>query len=154
MGKADLGDVHVEKIVFPEGGALPVLSGSSPNQVAFVATGSMLKVATGLARDSFPGVSVWSVIELTTHVGKDLSNALSQARAVVSLEEHCVRGGLGGMLAEWLTEHAPKRLLRVGITEGFSKKCGSYEYLLDEHLLSPQHIEAKVAAFMQSLDSQ
>ena len=61
-------------------------------------------------------------------------------KLVVSVEEHSIIGGLGSAIAEALSTysvHAP--LLRLGIGDYFSQ-VGEYEYLLEQHGLSPEHI--------------
>lgn len=152
MGKADLGDAHPGPIEFPLGGSQRVVRGSDLARPIFVATGSMVTVASALANSDFLGTSVWSAIDLTNGPGSELEVALEAASAVVTLEEHSTLGGLGGMIAEWLTEHSPKRLLRIGVTQGFSKKCGTYQYLLDEHGLSTDQIRVKISDFASLLD--
>ena len=39
---------------------------------------------------------------------------------VFTVEEHTVYGGLGGLVAEILSEHLPKRVVRFGIED----RCG------------------------------
>lgn len=151
MGKADLGDVHENPISFPASGANLVIQGKGRNQLVFVATGSMVTVAAELARAHYPESSVWSAIDLTNGPRSDLAKALDEAKTVITFEEHSIRGGLGGMIAEWLTENSPKKLLRVGVTKGFSKKCGTYKYLLEEHGLSATQIQDKVHEFIRSV---
>ena len=52
------------------------------------------------------------------------------------LEEHSVYGGLGTAVTEISMEHAPTRVLRIGVEDRFSVACGSYESLMAEQILA------------------
>ena len=56
------------------------------------------------------------------------------------LEEHSVYGGLGSAIAEITSEYSPTRVSRIGIQDRFSKFCGSYKYLMEEHKLDIEEI--------------
>ena len=49
---------------------------------------------------------------------------------MVTLEEHSVLGGLGGAVAEWLSEQArlPARLLHIGTPDRFFHETGDQSY--------------------------
>ena len=57
--------------------------------------------------------------------------AARETGAIITLEEHTVEGGLGGLVAETLLEHgvAPRRFRRMGLRNGFSSIVGSQAYL-------------------------
>lgn len=146
MGKADLGDVHTGSVDFTADGWFPVVTRESSGPL-LIATGSMVKVAQRLA-DHFSNASVWSAVDLRIDPATQLRVALEAASSVVTLEEHSIYGGLGGAVAEWLTENEPKRLLRVGITKGFSRRCGSYSSALREHGLDDESVIAQITTFL------
>ena len=54
----------------------------------------------------------------------------------MAAEEHSILGGLGGAIAELLTQKAPKRLLRIGVRDTFGESGPAAEllqkYKLDE----------------------
>ncbi|MCH7321396.1 transketolase family protein [Solibacillus sp. MA9] len=54
---------------------------------------------------------------------------------VVTVEEHYIRGGLGGIVAEILSEQNPKYVTRIGVKDGFSG-CGTDAELLEANGLS------------------
>jgi transketolase len=146
MGKADLGDVHNGPVEFTPDGWFPIVEREGPGPL-FIATGSMVTVAQRLSH-RFSDASVWSAVDLRIEPGSSLRNAFEGASSVVTLEEHSIYGGLGGAVAEWLTEHRPLRLLRVGLTKGFSRRCGSYPSALREHGLDDDSVAAQVASFL------
>ena len=58
---------------------------------------------------------------------------------VVTVEEHYIRGGLGGIVAEILSEENPKRITRIGVKDEYSG-CGTDAELLEAHGLSANRI--------------
>jgi transketolase len=69
---------------------------------------------------------------------------------VVTVEEHQVAGGLGGVVAELLAERLPRRLLRIGLPEALAPVCGSHEYILKLHGLDAGQIPARVRAALDA----
>ncbi|MHB8959934.1 MAG: transketolase family protein [Candidatus Limnocylindrales bacterium] len=75
--------------------------------------------------------------------------AIAQAAAavplVVTTEEHTVLGGLGGLVAEIVTAHEPRRVLRIGIEDAWGESAPN-AWLLDRHGLTPERIAERVLA--------
>lgn len=65
-------------------------------------------------------------------------------RLVVTVEEHTILGGLGGLVAEILGAHEPRRLIRIGIADTWGESA-SNAFLLDRHGLSPERVAERVA---------
>lgn len=66
---------------------------------------------------------------------------------VVTVEEHSVIGGLGGAVAEVLSEKAPTKMLRIGINDVFGES-GPAVKLLEKYGIDAAGIYEKVKAFM------
>lgn len=143
MGKSDRGDVHSAVLSLEPGQLLRVRPGNS-QQVSFVATGSMLRVAADIASEHYPDAAVWSVPFIKPIDMRQITEICKQSRLVVVLEEHSELGGLGSVVAEISSEFAPVRVLRIGVHDRFSHFCGSYEYLLREHGLDRESIERRI----------
>jgi transketolase len=62
-------------------------------------------------------------------------------RAVVTCEEHQAHGGLGGIVAEILSEAHPMPLRRVGVQDQFGQS-GKPEKLLEAYGITPQAVAA------------
>ena len=77
-----------------------------------------------------------------------LVRAATRTRHVVTIEDHSIFGGLGGAVAETLAELAPRRVLRVGVPDTFSKAVGGHEFLLRHHGV---HTEAVVECVLGGL---
>lgn len=146
MGKSDLGVVHQTPPRLEWGKLVPVQAGPGP--VVFIATGSMLKLAVTLAKD-WPGSAVWSAPSIKPLENEAVVAACAGRRLVVTLEEHNIIGGLGGAVAEILSEENPLPVCRIGVPDRFSRGCGSYGYLLQELGLDLESVRARLLAFIK-----
>jgi transketolase len=106
----------------------------SGNDLTIVATGGIveeaIKAAEILAQQNLQA----RIFSLHTIRPFDPSAILAAARetaGLITLEEHTVEGGLGGLIAETLLEHgvSPRRFKRMGLRNGFSSIVGSQAYL-------------------------
>lgn len=132
MGKSDVGQIHSAPITAAVGNLIPVSTGNN-TQIAFLATGSMVKAAVHLANAK--GACAWSVPSIKPINTQQLQQIAQSVDTLVILEEHSTYGGLGGLVAEIVSEQGQTKVVRIGIKDRFSQKCGSYEYLLKEHQL-------------------
>ena len=57
-------------------------------------------------------------------------------------------GGLGGAVAEFISQEFPIKMKIMGIPDSFGES-GQYEELLEKYGLSAHHIEIEVMHFMQ-----
>ncbi|KQL36882.1 transketolase family protein [Psychrobacillus sp. FJAT-21963] len=62
---------------------------------------------------------------------------------VITVEEHYIRGGLGSIVSEILSEHLPKKVYRIGVSDAFSG-CGTDDELLEAHGLSIGKIKEQI----------
>lgn len=62
---------------------------------------------------------------------------------IVTVEEHQVAGGLGGAVAEYYSEHAPKRIIKIGVHDQFGQS-GEPEELLAHYGMDAKTIIEKV----------
>lgn len=121
IGRGRDPDVYQPDAPFTIGKAIAHGAGE---HLTLIATGSMvhpvLKAASALRAEGF------SVGVLDIHTIKPLDEAAilevaQRSRVLMSVEEHNTLGGLGGAVAEVLTEHAiPIRLHRHGIADEYS----------------------------------
>lgn len=106
---------------------------SPGSDVTFIATGGILGEAQFAATDlAANGLSarVVSAHMLSPLDPEKVLAAIGPAAEVVTLEEHVVRGGLGGAVAEVMAEHPTgARLTRIGLTDSYVSAVGSQAYL-------------------------
>ena len=62
---------------------------------------------------------------------------------VVTVEEHTVIGGLGGLVAEIVTAHDPRPLIRIGIEDTWGESAPN-AWLLERHGLTPERVAERV----------
>ena len=147
IGKGDLGEVHSGPLTLTNGGLLELCSGTG--NVAWLATGSMASRALAAARH-WPGSAVWSVPCLKPVDKEQVRSICQRHQVVVTVEEHALEGGLGSMICEIAAETGRARVCRIGVEYPFLNRCGSYDYLLQQHGFSLEDIAAKVTKFIQS----
>jgi transketolase len=149
MGKSDRGDVHTAALNVRPGDLLQIRAGQTGG-VALIATGSLVRTALAIADDAYPGAAVWSAPFIKPINVAQVAAICKQSSAVVVLEEHSVLGGLGSVITEIACEHAPVRILRIGVQDRFSQHCVSYEYLLKEHGLDRPAIARRMHDFISA----
>ena len=79
-------------------------------------------------------------------------SASSEAGQIITVENHSRLGGLGGVVAETLTEHAPCRLLRMGFPDVFGES-GDDEAIFSKMGVNTQDIIAAGLALARSRKS-
>jgi transketolase len=136
---------------FEIGKAIPLREGED---ALLVATGATTAVALDAAeRLSARGVQA-AVLHMHTIKPLDRAALLERAarvRAVVTVEEHTVTGGLGSAVAEVLAEgglERPVRFRRLGLPDAFLEHYGSQALIMGEHGLDPAGVEERVVALL------
>jgi transketolase len=130
LGKKGEPVVHCDEPRFEIGRGIVLRAGTG---ITLLSTGNLLPTAVEVAdRLEAEGLAVRLV---SFHTVKPLDEALLQecfadGVLVVTLEEHSVIGGLGGAVAEWLSEQSPQRarLLRIGTPDRFFHESGGQSY--------------------------
>ncbi len=69
-----------------------------------------------------------------------------ETKAIVTLEEHTIDGGLGSILSEIMADNqiAGKKFLRIGLDKGFSSVVGSQEYLRKYYKMDSESVVKKI----------
>jgi transketolase len=138
LGKAGEPLVHTAPIKFQLGKAIQLRDGDA---LTLISTGGLLQTAVRVAeRLAEQGIQTRL---LSMHTLKPLDveavlAAASQTKAIVTLEEHSVTGGLGSAVAEVLAENqdVKAKFKRIGLPPSFSSYVGSQEYLQARHGLT------------------
>lgn len=109
--------------------------------VTIIATGAMVAVALQAAKSLEKKISA-TVLNCHTIKPIDVSAIVSSAKktgAVVTVEDHQIAGGLGGAVAEVLSERCPVPLVRVGVQDRFGESGKPLE-LLEHYGLGVKNI--------------
>jgi transketolase len=73
-----------------------------------------------------------------------LLDACSAYDLIFTVEEHSIIGGLGGLVAELLSENSPRRVIRYGIEDKWGESAPN-DFLLDKYGLSALQISQRIA---------
>jgi len=126
---------------------LRVRSGSA--KLALIATGSMVRTAIDVA-DAGLDAQVWSVPSIKPLNTEQLLAIAASVDRIVTLEEHSVLGGLGSCVTEVLaSSERPLPVLRIGVQDRFSERCGTWGYLQREHGLDHQSVSIRIKSFRE-----
>lgn len=123
----------------------PSADGGHP-QVAIIACGQMVYNAMMAANDLAQSGLEVTVVNLHTIKpldGETILKVASQAGAVVTVEEHQKRGGMGSAVAEFLVEHHPVPMELVGVDDLFGQS-GTPTELIEHYGLGISHIRTAV----------
>lgn len=133
LGRAGEPAVHQDAIDWEIGRALTVRDGRN---LTIIATGGMLKSSLDVAEMFHSdGVDV-RVISMHTLKPLDvhcIEQVACETDAIVTIEEHSIIGGLGGAVAEVISEMdlPGLRFKRIGLPSEFLKHVGRQDYLKD-----------------------
>ncbi len=121
--------------------------------VSIIATGMMVSSAVEareiLAKE---GISA-RVINIHTikPIDKDIIvQAASETKAIVTVEEHSIIGGLGSAVAEVLVENYPAPMKRIGLMDKFGQS-GKPDELLKLYGLTPEDIASETKALLDRI---
>jgi transketolase len=131
-------------VVLREGGDVALLSTG-------VQTARVLEAAEMLAQDGIDA----TVLHLPTVKPLDAGAIVAAAErtgAVVTAEDHSILGGLGGAVAEILSEQRPTRMRRVGIRDTFGESA-SNDALLEKYGLTARHVATAARELLAEIRS-
>jgi transketolase len=74
---------------------------------------------------------------------EEIVDAAEKVKLVVTVEEHSIYGGLGGLVAEILSEASPRRVIRFGIEDRWGESAPN-DYLLEAFRLSPPRLSERI----------
>jgi transketolase len=115
----------------------------SPGQdLTIIANGTMTSVALLAAEKLFHQGIDAEVIHCPTVKpldGATIITSVKKTKRVITIEEGQIVGGLGGAVAELLSEHMPVPIIRMGVKDAFGQS-GTPEELLEHYGLTPKQI--------------
>jgi transketolase len=138
------GDNHNFKI----GSAYWLRKGSD---LTFISTGNMTTTAVKATESLAEQGLECTVLHVPTIKPLDVSAVVEAARAsgiVVTIEEHNIYGGLGGAVAEALSENLPVPVYRIGVNDCFGES-GPNEPLMEKYGLTKHHVIEKAISWFE-----
>jgi transketolase len=115
---------------------------SHGNDLTIVSTGTMTYQAMVAAMKLYTQGIDAEVVHVPTIKpldAKTIIKSVERTKAVITVEEAQINGGLGGAIAELLGEECPKPLKRLGMRDRFGES-GKPEELLEHFGLTAKHI--------------
>lgn len=138
LGRAGEATVHRSPIAFELGKAICAREG---DDMTFITCGAVLETTLHVA-ERLAGDGIQTRV-LSMHTLKPLDTeavmaAARQTKAIVTMEEHSIIGGLGSAVAEVLAELDGRQTLfkRIGLPSTFASQVGSQDYLRSIYGLS------------------
>lgn len=132
FGRAAVPVVHAEDVDFVIGKGIQMSEGTD---VTIIATGILVAEAVE-AKETLEKEG-YSVRLIDMHTIKPIDTdiivkAATETKAIVTAEEHSIIGGLGSAVAEVVAEHAPTKVVRVGVKDTFGES-GSPDQLMEAY---------------------
>ena len=146
IGKKGEPSIHTQVPDFKIGKSLVIRPGKD---VCLLSTGNVLplalETADALAKKNVSAevVSFHTVKPLDQ---KRLSDAFGRFSLVVTVEEHSALGGLGGSVAEWLSDHPAQeaQLCRIGTSDEFLHEGGEQDHARSLFGLTAEKMSGKI----------
>jgi len=143
--------VYTEEYDFEIGKSITLKEGSD---ITIFAIGSMVyeSLEAGKILDTL-GVSA-KVVNMHTLKPCDynaIELAISSSKAIITVEEHSIIGGLGSVIAEYKAQfsNSPAQLI-IGLPDKFGKTA-EYRYLLEKYRLVGEKIAEDIQNFLQKI---
>jgi transketolase len=138
-------DLFDEAYRFEPGRVIPLRDGTD---VLIVSTGTQSArclAATALLETQGISAGLLHVPSIKPVDDAAIAAAARDVALVVSVEEHTINGGLGGLVAEILGELEPRRMVRIGIEDTWGESAPN-AFLLDRHGLSAERVAERIVA--------
>ena len=139
IGRSVDAPIHPGAVDVPVERAIPLAHGKD---IAILACGTILREAAQVQKrleERGCSVSLYSVPRVQPLDEETVLSCSAGHRAVFTMEEHGITGGLGSAVAELLMERGqyPAVFHRYGVPDSFAMLTGSRDYQLDYFSLSP-----------------
>jgi len=143
LGRLPVEDIFDDSYEFKIGVANTLAEG---NDVTIAATGLVVNEAIEAAKilkEEGINARVLNFGTIKPLDGEALKKASLETKFIVTIEEHSVIGGLGGAVAEFVSENCPTKVIRMGVMDRFGES-GRGEEMLEKFNLTAKDIVKKV----------
>ncbi|MBV9672435.1 MAG: transketolase family protein [Verrucomicrobia bacterium] len=136
-------DIFEDQYRFVPGKTISLRTGSD---VLIISTGPQsarcLQAAESLQNEGI-SAGVLHVPSIKPVNKEEIVAASERVKLVVTVEEHSIYGGLGGLVAEILSEASPRRVIRFGIEDRWGESAPN-DYLLETFQMSPPRLNERI----------
>ena len=145
LGRANVPYVMPDDYEFKLGKAYTFSTGKDVNIIAAgLMVDTALKAAEILSKEGID-TGVINMASIKPLDEEALLNAAKSCKLIVTAEEHSIIGGLGGAVAEFLSENHPMPVKRIGIQDTFGCS-GSGSELLEYHGIGVDNVVKTIKA--------
>jgi transketolase len=144
LSRMPVPELQVEDRVFRPGKAELLQQGSDVTLIGSGTTSHIALAAGKLLADEGISARVLNMATINPLDDEAILSAATETRAIVTIEEASVRGGLGGAVAELTAANRPVPVERVGFP-GFVA-TGSVDWLFHEYGLTAENIASRAKA--------
>jgi transketolase len=141
LGKVGTTPIHKKKMNFPIGKGIVIEKGKD---ICLIATGGIVKTALKLRTELLKKNIAATVISMPTLKPIDqklITEMAKNHKALFSLEEHSIIGGLGSIVSEIIAEkNISITFKRIGIPDKITHFVGDQEFMESKHNLSVKKI--------------
>ena len=143
MGRLAVPQIFDESYSFNIGKANQIMDGEDATIISCGLMTSKAIEAAFILKEQGINVRVLNMASIKPIDKEAIISAAEDTRAIVTVEEHSVIGGLGGAVAEVLTQNMPAHLEIIGINDRFGQS-GTPDELLNKYDLTIENIIDKV----------
>lgn len=141
LGRKPTSLIYQAEYAFSVGHAVALRPG---HDLTIVASGAYPVLAALEAHEQLARLDI-SARVLNMHTLKPLDHgalatAARETRGIITIEEHNIIGGLGGAVAEFITEQALVPVRRIGVPDVFCDQVGSQEELVRAYGITAAHL--------------
>lgn len=126
-------------------------SSSSKKEICLIATGNtvdfVLDIKKRLINEKGLDVDIIDIYRLKP-INDKLKDTLKEYKLIVTVEEHLLRGGLGSIIAEIITDNdLPVKLRRIGVNAHYNYEYGGREYIQAKMGVTPEAVINAIESF-------
>lgn len=143
FGREKNREYYSEDVEFPLGGSKCLQDG---NMVTIMACGRMTDYAVHagkLLEEKGISARIVDMYSIKPVDGKAIQKAVTETGLIVTVEDHNIIGGLGGAVSEYVAEHCPCKVIRIGMNDELGRS-GTYQDLFQIYGLTPENIAERV----------
>lgn len=136
--------------VFGKGELYLLPEADAKKRVAIIGSGTVMHHAMAAGKklnDEGVGSCVANFATIKPLDTELIEQLAGEYEMVVTVEEHQRAGGLGGAVAEHLSEHKPTRVIRIGVNDEFGQS-GEPEELITHYKMDGESIVARIKEFL------
>lgn len=148
MGRGDVEAVYPEGTIFEPGKAKTVVNGSD---VTIIACGEMVYYAVQAAKlleEEGISARVLDLFCLKPFDEEPIIRAAQETKAIVTVEEHSINGGLGELVSHVVVENCPRKMAILGFPDE-EYVVGKSNELFKHYGLTPENIAASAKRLLR-----